>query len=265
MPPRSIHRASLALAALLSATLFSVPAYAERALRVCTTNGQCGQAQPINELQLAGVAGKYTIAGDVVGMNLTMASSWQAANGQNLEGKATLSIALPDSGSAQVKFGTHASATDPRDTATGSAMPSGTVSAGSGLHGIEGVSQVIQIAGDGNGAANRAQVNVTTESIGATSGNGQTNASWQAANGAQASAAIAANGVSLQLTMPGAGTVRQQINAAALGGIQQHIQFAGDRQQVMNQLQLQLQIRPPGNAQLASSGFAQALDMLRGK
>jgi hypothetical protein len=265
MSSHPVHRASLALATLLSAALFSIPACAEHALRVCSANGQCGQAQPINELQLAGVAGKYTIAGDVVGMNLTMASSWQAANGQNLEGKATLSIALPGSGAAQITVGTHASASDPQNTATGSIMPSGTVSAGAGLQGIEGVSQVIQIAGDGNGAVNRAQVNVTTAPIGTTPGNGQTNASWQAANGAQASAAIGANGVSLQLTMPGAGTVRQQINAASLGSIQQNIQFVGDRQQVMNQLQLQLQIRPPSNALLASSGVAQALNMLRGK
>jgi len=265
MSSRSIHRTSLALAALLSAALLSVPAYAEHTLRVCATNGQCGQAQPVNELQLADVAGKYTIAGDVVGMNLMMASSWQAANGQNLEGKATLSIALPDSGPAQVRFGTHASASDSRETATGSTLPSGTVSAGAGLHDIEGVAQVIQIAGDGNGAANHAHVNVSTAPLGIIPGNGQTNASWQAANGAQASAAIAADGVSLQLTMPGAGTVRQQVNAATLGGIQQNIQFAGDRQQVMNQLQLQLQIRPPSDALLASSGFAQALNMLRGK
>lgn len=265
MRHHSLPRAGTAFAALMSAALLSAPAHADPALRVCATNGLCGQAQPVNELQLARVAGKYTIAGDVVGMNLTMASSWQAANGQNLEGKATLSIALPDSGAAQVRYGTHASASEPQDLATGTAMPSGTVAAGAGVRGIEGVSQIIQVAGDGNGAANRAQVNVTTAPIGTLPGNSQTNASWQAANGAQASAMIGANGVSLQLTMPGAGTVRQQINAASLASIQQNIQFAGDRQQVMNQLQLQLQIRPPSNALLASSGVAQALDMLRGK
>jgi hypothetical protein len=260
----SLLRHGTALAALMSAALLCVPAHAAHALKVCTADGACGHAQTIDDMQMAAVAGKYTIAGEVVGMNLTMASSWQAANGQNLEGKATLSIALPGSGHAQAHYGTQVSATEPQET-TAAINSAGTVSTGSGLHSINGVSQVIQIAGDGNGAANRAQVEVTTAPISTVAGNGQLNASYHAANGAQASAAISGNRVSLQLTMPGAGVVQQQVNAASLGNIQQNIQFAADRQQAMNQLQLQLQIRPPSNALLASSGVAQALNMLRGK
>jgi hypothetical protein len=265
MRHQSLLRHGTALAALMSAALLCLPAYAGHALKVCTVDGVCGHAQAIDEMQMAAVAGKYTIAGEVVGMNLTMASSWQTANGQNLEGKAMLSIALPGSGHAQAHYGTQVSATHPQATTASTGNSAGTVSTGSGLHSINGVSQVIQIAGDGNGAANRAQVEVTTAPIGNLAGNGQLNASYQAANGALASAAISGNRVSLQLAMPGTGVVQQQVNAASLGNIQQNIQFAADRQQAMNQLQLQLQIRPPSNAMLASSGVGQALNMLHGK
>jgi hypothetical protein len=265
MRHHSLLRHGAALAALMSAALLCLPAHAAHALKVCTADGACGHAQAVDDMQMAAVAGKYTIAGEVVGMNLTMASSWQAANGQNLEGKAMLSIALPGSGHAHAHYGTQVSATDPRETTAGAIHSAGPVSTGAGLHSINGVSQVIQIAGDGNGAANRAQVEVTTAPIGTVAGNGQLNASYHAANGAQASAAISGNRVSLQLTMPGAGVVQQQVNAASLGNIQQNIQFAANRQQAMNQLQLQLQIRPPSNALLASSGVGQALNMLRGK
>jgi hypothetical protein len=265
-----MHRHSLlhpgtALAVLMGTALPCVPASAAHALTVCAADGRCGRVQAIDDMQMAAVAGKYTVAGEVVGMNLTMASSWQSANGQNLEGKAMLSIALPQSGHAQARYGTQVSATDPQQTSASTGDAPGTVSTGSGLQGINGVSQVIQIAGDNNGAANHAQVNVTTAPIGTLTGNGQLNASYRAANGAQASAAITGNGVSLRLTMPGAGIAGQQINAGNLANIQQNIQFAADRQQVMNQLQLQLQIQPPSGALLASSGVGQALNMLRGK
>lgn len=260
-----ILRVAASLAALAAMLFPFAPAAAGQSFKVCGANGLCGRAQPVDEAQMADVAGRYTIAGEIVGMNLLMASSWQAANGQKLEGKATLSIALPRSGHAHASLDTQATATEPQSAAP-SANGAGNASTGAGLQGVDGVSQVIQIAGDGNGAANRAQIDVSAApSSGAVTGNGRSAASYTASNGAQATAAIDGNRIALQLKMPGAGVVQQQFNASGLGNIQQLIQLAADRQQVMNQLQLQLQVQAPTRTALAAAGLGQALDMLRGK
>jgi hypothetical protein len=251
-----------ATAALAVAALFAVaPAVHATTLKVCASDGRCGQAQPVG---VANVAGKFTIAGEVVGMNLTMASSWQAANGQNLEGKATLSVALPNSGNPQANYTTEATVTDPQNGSPGPISGTGSVTGGAGLRTVTGVSQAVQVAGDGNGASNLAQVEVVSGPIGMTSGN-TPSAIATGANGAEARVNVTNNGVNLQLTVPNAGMAQQQVNAENSGNIYQNIQIAADRQQVANQLQLQLQVQPLTTAAMAADGVSQALNMLRGR
>jgi hypothetical protein len=227
------------------------------------TEKVCGQVQAIDDAQMAAVAGKFTIAGEVVGMNLMMSSSWQAANGQNLEGKLTLSVGLPNSGNAHVQYGTQASGTDAQEAAATGVAPSvATVGGGAGLQRVSGVSQLIQVAGDGNGASNRSSIELTSNTLNGIAGNGQLSASYKAANGAEAAVNIANNDAALRLTMPGAGLVQQQINGSSM---HQSIQIAADRQQVLNQLQLQVQMRPLSNAMQGAQGLSQSINMLRGR
>jgi hypothetical protein len=253
------------MAAAAIAALFCNPAGAFVPAKACDEIGICGSAQAIDDEQMAHVAGKFTIAGTVVGMNLAMTSTWQAANGQRLEGRANLSVALPGSGQAHAQFHAQANVTDPDHSDGLLRGAAATVIPSAGLQSIAGVGQVIQVAGDGNGTLNRAAISVSADSIAADSGNGQLSASRSAANGAEATVHIVDNSVSLSLRMPGAGSAQQQINMAGMGNIQQHIQIAADRQQVMNQMQLQLQIQPYGAAASASQGLSQALNMLRGR
>ncbi|HEV7618453.1 MAG TPA: hypothetical protein VGO51_10175 [Burkholderiaceae bacterium] len=251
--------------ATATVALFSGPASGFAPGEVCAATGICGLAQAIDDEQMAGVAGKFTIAGEVVGMNLIMTSSWQAANGQRLDAAAALSVALPNSGHAQAHFSASASATDPQNSENPPPGSTGIVSQGSGLQSIAGVAQVIQVAGDGNGASNRASVQATTNNVVASGGNEQLKASYVASNGAEAVVSIANNGVSLRLTVPAVGNAQQQVNMAGMGSIQQNIQIAASRQQVVNQMQLQLQLLPYSNAVLASQGLSQSLNMLRGR
>ena len=251
--------------AAATVALFSSHANSATPLKVCHASGTCGVAHAIDDEQMAGVAGKFTIAGEVVGMNLRMASSWQAANGQRLDASASMSVTLPASGNAHAHFSTQASATDPQNSGVPSYASTGTVSQGTGVQNVAGVSQVIQVAGNANGASNRASIHVTTGNVVASDGNGRLNAFYGAPNGAQASVDIANNGVSLRLTMPAGGSAQQQINMAGMGNIHQNIQIAASRQEVMNQLHLQLQMRPHSAAVIASQGLSQALNMLRGR
>jgi hypothetical protein len=251
--------------AAATVALFSSPASGGIPIKVCHANGMCGVAHAIDDEQMAGVAGKFTIAGEVVGMNLTMTSSWQAANGQRLDASASMSVALPASGNAHAHFSTQASVTEPQDSGISPNAPTGTVSQGRGVQNVAGVSQVIQVAGNSNGASNRASIHVTTENLAANSGNGQLHASYAASNGAEAMVNIANNAVSLRLTMPAAGSAQQHINAIGMGNLHQNIQIAANRQQVVNQMHLQLQLQPYSSAILASQGLSHSLHMMRGR
>jgi hypothetical protein len=255
-------RAAIAVATVV---LFSSPASGATSINICHASGMCGVARAISDEQLADVAGKFTIAGEVVGMNLTMTSSWQAANGQRLDASASMSVALPASGNTHAHFSTQASVTEPQISGAPANVPTGTVSQGSGVQNVAGVSQVIQVAGNGNGASNRASVHVTTENLAANSGNGRLHASYAASNGAQASVDIGNNAVSLRLAMPAAGSAQQQINGTGMGNLHQNIQIAANGQQVINQMHLQLQLQPYSNAFLTSQGLSNSFNMIRGR
>lgn len=252
--------AAFAAAALASST---ASASSLSQFKVCG-GGSCGIVKAVDDDQLAAVAGKFTIAGEVVGMSLTMASSWQAANGQRLEAAAGVSIALPGSGNPHARFHAEAGGSDPAlDAQAGGGTRH--VQQGRGLHSVDGVAQVIQVAGDGNGAANRAAIHVSHDPQFMAGGNGRMNASYEAANGARADIALRNNGMSMQLTMPDSGSARQHINLAGMGNIHQGIHIAADGQHVINHLQLQVQMRPATQAVIASQGLQHALNMLQAR
>jgi hypothetical protein len=137
---------------------------------------------------------------------------------------------------------------------------------GSGIRSVNGVSQLVQIAGDGNGAVNSTGIDISSSpAINSGAANGAANTTYTAANGAQASANIDTNGIKLTLSVPGAGLAQQQVNAAGLGNLQQSIQINANQQQIINQMQLQIQMRPLTGSQLAAQGFSNAINALRGK
>jgi len=233
-------------------------------LRICGAGGACGEAYVVNDSEMAEVAGKFTIAGEVVGMNLLMHSSWQAPNGQKLDGMAAVSLRLPGDGTSG-RLSTQASATGSDPTMQVPASSSyGTVTGSKGLNNVGGASQAVQVAGNSNAAKNSAAVQVTTAALNDYAGNGATTASYRDANGAQATVDISNNSVVLQLQTPD-GVARQSVNSANSGNIHQNIQIAANRQAVVNQLQLEVQVRPLTATGLAGQGLLQSLNALRGR
>lgn len=248
---------------IASAFLMLEPAAAHTAFKVCGADKICRVAEAIGEEELARVAGKFTIAGEIVGMNLQVASAWQASNGQRLEASAGVSVTLPGSGRAGASFDAQASVTE---AGPGSSPAStGTVQSGAGLQTVRGVTQVIQVAGDDNRVSNGAAIAVTSGQLPAMSGNGQLGATQAAGNGASANVRIVDNGIAVSLALPGAGNVQQQLNLAGSGNIQQQIQLAAHGHQITNHIQLQLQMQPVTAAAYATQGVGAALNMLRGR
>ena len=255
----------MSLALAIAVLIPSAAARASTSMKACLSDGACGEVAPIDDRQMASIAGKFTIAGEVVGMNLLMNSSWQGANGQKLNGAAVVSLALPGAGIAG-RFNTQASAsgTEPAAADASTSTSTGIVSGSKGLNNVNGVSQAVQVAGDSNSVTNGAAVRVTTSSLNSYAGNGSTAATYQAANGAQAKVDIANNSVFLQLQTPN-GIAQQSINDGSSGNIHQNIQVAANRQIVVNQLQLEVQIKPTTGLSLANQGFLQSVNALRGR
>ncbi|GAA4021242.1 hypothetical protein [Actimicrobium antarcticum] len=258
-------RCLIAVFAIASASVFQVKVHAAP-IQACADDGLCGKAQPIEAQQMADVAGKFSIAGEVVGMSLQMASSWQAANGQKLAGNANLALKLPESGAGsgtpQASIQTLASATDP---SLASLPGTGLVSGAKGLANVAGAAQLVQIAGDNNGASNLTSIDVSPRAILLATGANVPSAEAIAANGAKVKVDVANNAIALGLSVPGAGSAEQRLNTLGANNILQTIQIAADRQQVVNQLQLQLQVKPLAAAAMATEGVGQALNTLRGR
>lgn len=251
-----MHNYPLYLSALL---VMAQPVLADP-LRVCGNDGRCGQARPLELGEMAGLTGKFAVAGEVVGMNLLMTSSWQGQNGQQLQGRAGVSIGLPGSASPHAYYSAEASATEVQ--APGTIGGTGNVLGGEGLRNLDGASQVIQVAGDGNVASNVAAVDVVRTPLAPSLPAGDVrSASAVAANGATAAVDITNSHVSVQLRIPDLGSVQQQVG----GNIHQGIQLAADRQVTSNQMQLQLQVQAQSAAALASQGVESSLNMLRGR
>ena len=247
-------------------SMFPLAANAGSLYKTCTAGGLCGAVETVSEAQMANVAGKFTVGGDVVGMRLMMLSSWQAANGQKLEAAATVAIRLPGHGHPGYAS-TQASAggTGAPDIA-GAANYSGAVQGSAGLNSINGVSQVIQVAGDGNGASNRTAVEISSATLKVPTGSGLSGATYKASNGSEAQVDIARNSMTLLLTMPdNGGTAQQNLNLANSGGIHQSIQIASSNQNVFNQMKLQIQVRPATNFGMAEQGLYHALSALHGR
>lgn len=253
---------SIALMLALSGNVMQ-QAHAESVIKVCSNDGMCGTASALKNEQMAGVLGKFMAAGEVVGMNLIMTSSWQAPGGQRLEGLAQISFELPNSGHTRASYSAHALVSESQATMPSVGTTSSTVHAGR-LNETRGVTQLTQVAGDGNAAFNRTSIEISNNPISIQSSNNVSNISASGSNGAQAIVSVGKAGVNLQLRMPDTGIAQQKINIGTQGAIHQSIQIAADRQQVVNQLHLQVHMRPLSHATSSMLGVARSLNMLRG-
>ena len=213
---------------------------------------------PDPELNL--MRGRYTVGGNAVAwVGVTMISTWQTTTGQSLQGSMRLGMDFSKGGNApKVTFTPSVSITD-----ANAPLPdvSGRSIDGSGLDNVAGVSQSVQIAGDGNRASNVMHLNVRNDGVVPT-GNGSVAGSATAQSGdASAVASFDGNAARLQLTIQGQGAVQQWLRSGSVG---QGIQLTSDGQLVSNRLQIDL-VRESmaGNLPLAQN-VAQAITLNRG-
>lgn len=257
--------------------------------------------QAVDDDVLSRQTGKAPGAEMVSGVVLDLMSQWQMPNGGSAtaHGKLTISTNADNSLSAQVS--TSAQASDgtghgnhfgnnqgnaPLATATTASTNTSTTSTtttaaspGTGANpqasatggqnvSINGVSQVNQVAGNGNTSTNSAVIDfngsspTTLAATGATAATNSPSAQAASASGnVRASVTFGNGGVALTLQTP-SGIASQTISPAAVqggGSIAQWVQVAGNAQAVVNQLQLSVQTHAMSGALLRQLGVLQAM------
>jgi hypothetical protein len=248
-------------------TAAALPAF----LAAGDAGAQTLQWQNIGDDVLATQTGKYAGAQMISGFVLNLLSSWQLPNGASALAQGTLSVAQNAAGQASAQVQTAARIVEPGNSAhaaNNGANPNAMATGGQNVS-VNGVSQITQVAGNGNVGTNSTQIdysNNAAQFANGVGGNASPTASATNASGTmKAGIAFGNGGITVALQTP-AGIATQSIvpgNAQQAGSIAQLLQMAGNGQQVANQLQLVLQTSRMSGATLRQIGVLQALHNIR--
>jgi hypothetical protein len=217
------------------------------------------KVQMVDDDVLAGQTGKYAGATMISGFVLNVLSQWQLPNGVSALAQGTLAATENAAGQLISSVTTQASVTGKGHGDSG-ANPNAQTNGGQSI-GVNGVSQVTQVAGDSNSGFNSAVIDFNS---GATLPVGTANtpsATASNGNGVSAGISFSSTGVKVALQTP-AGLATQTI-APGNGQIAQLLQIAGNNQQVVNALQLHLQTQQMSATMLRQMGVLQALQNRR--
>lgn len=266
-----IHRIAALGVALASAQL-AAKAHAEDAVPQDEEVQHPAGITEISDEELGDMRGRYTVdGGSVAWFGVTMNSSWKDDTGQVLQGALKIGMDFRD-GKQQpvVTFEpvVNITTTDPPTAVADATPPASTAVDGAGLANVDGMVQSVQVAGDGNTAANVTHLTVLEEGnipepgVGARvlhPGTAVTVATRN--NGALAQAGVEGGAARVLLQIEGAGAVQQWVGNGSMG---QTIQLGGFHQSLSNSMELTL-IRASGTAGGALlQNVAQAISFNRG-
>ncbi|WP_321962693.1 peptidase C39 [Paraburkholderia sp. J7] len=225
------------------------------------------RCEAVGDDVLAHQTGKYAGSDMISGFVLNLLSQWQLPNGATAVAQGALAVAQNAANQVSAQVKTYATVIDPAQGGTtganSGANPNATATGGQNVS-VNGVSQITQVAGNGNAGANAATISYDNNApqIANLPGANQSSASASNASGSiKAGISFGSNGVNVTLQTP-AGIATQNVmpgNAQQAGAIAQLLQVAGNNQQVANQLQLSLQTQQMTSQMIRQSGVLQAL------
>ncbi|ANI21694.2 hypothetical protein AB870_20320 [Pandoraea faecigallinarum] len=211
---------------------------------------------PVSDEVLSHATGKYAQQNMISGFQLVMQSQWQMPTGASLMATGVLGV-----NNGQVQTG---SSTAIIPGVVNAVAPTTQVVSGAANVLMNGVAQITQVAGDANNALNKAIIqygqNGSVAMLVPLSNQSSSNSSTTVGN-LSASVAISSAGMQLALNTPN-GNLAQSIAGGAGGSmnqIMQVVQVAGNAQQVMNTLQLNLQTSALTSAGLRQVGIQNAM------
>ncbi|MCL1636015.1 hypothetical protein M2650_15430 [Luteimonas sp. SX5] len=210
------------------------------------------RVEVVDEDTLSRISGKFYGADMLVGLRIELLSNWRTAEG-NMSAAGTLQIQRNSAGGFDVQVDTRSNAQ--AGGGAGSGLSNGSAVGGDQIS-VNGVGQVVQVAGDGNKFANLTAISFAPHAGGGNF-NGQTS-STSSAGGMIASVSFEGGGARLGLTAP-SGMLSQSVVSGANGGIMQAARVAGQDQVGSNTMQLQMQTASMPALQQQQMGVYQAL------
>ncbi|MBB2930031.1 peptidase C39 [Paraburkholderia silvatlantica] len=226
------------------------------------------RCEAVGDDVLAHQTGKYAGSDMISGFVLNLLSQWQLPNGATAVAQGALAVAQNAANQVSAQVKTYANVIDPTQGGTtganSGANPNATATGGQSVS-VNGVSQITQVAGNGNTGANAATLSYDNNAPQLANLPGAANQPGASASNAtgsiRAGISFGSHGVNVTLQTP-AGIATQNIvpgNAQQAGAIAQLLQVAGNNQQVANQLQLSLQTQQMTSRMIRQTGVLQAL------
>ncbi|PYE23732.1 peptidase C39 [Paraburkholderia silvatlantica] len=226
------------------------------------------RCEAVGDDVLAHQTGKYAGSDMISGFVLNLLSQWQLPNGATAVAQGALAVAQNAANQVSAQVKTYANVIDPTQGGTtganSGANPNATATGGQSVS-VNGVSQITQVAGNGNTGANAATLSYDNNAPQLANLPGAANQPGASASNAtgsiRAGISFGSHGVNVTLQTP-AGIATQNIvpgNAQQAGAIAQLLQVAGNNQQVANQLQLSLQTQQMTSQMIRQTGVLQAL------
>jgi hypothetical protein len=253
------------------------------------------KCEPVDDDVLSSQSGKYAGSDMISGFVLSVLSRWNLPNGATAIAQGAIAVAQNTANQivAQVETSAHVTAAVHHSSANSSSAATtggvaGTPAAGANTNAntpgagnsganpaaqvtggqkvaVNGVSQITQVAGNGNTGTNTATISFSTAPPQLPSMPGATSQpssfAENAAGNVQAGITFANNSINVSLQTP-AGIATQSIvpgNALQAGAIAQLLQVAGNNQQVANQLALSLRTQQMSAGMIRQLGVLQAL------
>ncbi|WP_374623877.1 hypothetical protein [Pandoraea sp.] len=215
---------------------------------------------PVSDEVLSHATGKYAQQNMITGFQLVMQSQWQMPTGASLMATGVLGV-NQSGGGYHVQTG---AATGIIPGLVPATAPITQAVAGAASVLVNGVAQITQVAGNANNALNKAIIQfapgVTIATLVPLNGQGA-NGSHTTVGNLSASVAITSAGMQISLNTPN-GNLGQSVGGgagAAMNQIMQVVQVAGNAQQVMNTMQLNLQTSPLTSGALRQAGIQNAM------
>lgn len=216
----------------------------------------------LSDAELGAMRGRYTVGVDQVAwFGVTMVSRWVTQAGQ-LQARVHMGVDVRDPRQPQVTFQPHVSITAADAPLPPASSGQRTVDA-AGLANVNGMVQSVQVAGDGNVAANQADVRVRRLAAGEAppAGGVQALSAQQSVDGMQATATLDGQAARVLLQIDGQGAVQQWIGTSGMG---QSIQLAADGQAASNWMELDVARQPLPGRSIVGQNVAQAIALSRG-
>jgi len=263
---------TLCLAIGLATAPAALPAWAQHT-DAATTPSAAPATSGLTELtdeEMGDMRGRYTVSTNTVAwFGVTMVSTWQTQAGQQLTSTMTVTMDTRQPDKPAVTFQPHVSI-----TAVDAPVPAPTGQReinSAGLANVTGVTQSVQVAGDGNVAHNAASITIRDEAPSTAAASAALAAADPAAQPSTVATASAAgmnavaqlenNAARVLLQIDGQGAVEQWISGNGMG---QTIQLAADGQQASNWMELDVVRNTSQGRTGLGQNVAQAIALSRG-